>query len=156
MRTVLLATLLTSLLISPALPNENRPTLQRASPPKESTNRAKAGFYLEIKRSYLRAYPGWQKKTISLLRRNGLAAFDGEPNNRTIAGEITNIESLEKISRPKSVIGAVYVGPYRSRAVAEQMMPELLSALKPMIDREKKNDELNDRYLFLVGVVKVL
>lgn len=155
MRRILLATLLTSLFISPALHVGNASSYQRPSPPKKFTRNADVGFYLEIKRSYVRAYPGWQKKTINLLKRNGISAFNGEPINRTVAGELTHFESLEETSQPKSVIGAVYAGPYPSRAVAEQMIPKLLSALKPLIDREKKHDELNNRYLFLVGVVEV-
>jgi hypothetical protein len=155
MRRLLLATLLTSLLISPVLLARNGSTPQRASSQKKFSNQASAGFYLEIKRSYVRAYPGWQKKTISLLKLNGIAAFNGEPHNRITTGAVTSIESLEETSRPKSVVGAVYVGPYASRAVAEQTIPELLLALKPLINREKKHDELHNRYLFLVGVVEV-
>jgi hypothetical protein len=36
------------------------------------------------------------------------------------------------------------------------MIPQLLSALKPLIDDEKKDDELHNRHLFLVGVVRVM
>lgn len=119
-------------------------------------NKARLGFYLEIKRSYVRAYSGWQKKTITLLRLNGFPAFNGEPNRKISAGEISTMESIERTSRPRLIISAVYVGPYQSRAAAEDMIPELLSALKPLVDDEKKNDELNNRYLFLVGVVRVI
>jgi hypothetical protein len=158
MRQILISTLLTSLLISPTANAENRSTLHSAATQikKRSTNKARSGFYLEIKRSYVRAYPGWQKKTITLLRLNGFAAFNGEPNKQISAGDISNIESIERTSRPRLIISAVYVGPYQSSAVAEDMIPELLSGLKPLIDDEKKNDELNNRYLFLVGVVRVI
>jgi hypothetical protein len=104
----------------------------------------------------VRAYPGWQKKTIALLKLKGFAAFNGEPKNQVIADNISNVESLERTSRPRLVISAVYAGRYDSRTTAEQMIPGLLAALRPMIDAEKKNDELNNRYLFLVGVVRVL
>jgi hypothetical protein len=158
MRQILISTLLISLLISSTSNAENKSTLHSASNQikKRSTNNARSGFYLEIKRSYVRAYSGWQKKTITLLRRNGFAAFNGEPNKQIGAGDISNVESIERTSRPRLVISAVYVGPYHSRAVAEDMIPELLSALKPLIDEKKKNDELNNRYLFLVGVVRVI
>jgi hypothetical protein len=44
----------------------------------------------------------------------------------------------------------------RSREAAERVIPELLLALKPLIDDEKRDDELANRYLFLVGVVRVI
>ena len=158
MRQILISTLLISLLISPTSNAEDKSNLHGASTQikKRSTNKARSGFYLEIKRSYVRAYSGWQKKTIALLRLNGFAAFNGEPNKQISAGDISHMESIERNSRPRSIISAVYVGPYQSSAVAEDMIPELLSALKPLIDDEKKNDELNNRYLFLVGVVRVI
>ena len=157
MRQILISILLISVLSSSASNAENKSTLHGASTQirKSPATKAPSGFYLEIKRSYVRAYSGWQKKTITLLKLKGFAAFNGEPMNRVSAGKISNMESLEKTSRPKLIISSVYVGPYRSSAAAERMIPALLSALKPLIDAEKKDYELNNRYLFLVGVVRV-
>ena len=157
MRQILIPTMLIALLSSSASNAENKSTLHGAATQigKSSANKARPGFYLEIKRSHVRAYSGWQKKTITLLRLKGFAAFNGEPKNQISTGQISNMESLEKYSRPRLIISAVYVGPYQSRAAAERMIPKLLLALKPLIDDEKKNDELNNRYLFLVGVVRV-
>lgn len=123
---------------------------------RSSTNKARSGFYLEIKRSYVRAYPGWQKNTIALLRPKGFEAFNGDPKNNDIADNIRNLESIEKTAKPTLIVSSVYVGPHRSREQAEHRIPKLLSALKPLIDREKKNDELHNRSLFLVGVVRVI
>ena len=122
---------------------------------KASARQAPSGFYLEIKRSYVRAYPGWQKKTIALLKAKGFAAFNGNPRGRTVTDEMQSVESVEKTARPINVVGAVYVGPYQTREAAEESITPLLAALKPLIDDEKKNDELHNRHLFLVGVVRV-
>jgi hypothetical protein len=43
-----------------------------------------------------------------------------------------------------------------SEKTAKKMIPKVLSALRPLMVEEKKNDELNNRYLFLIGVVKVI
>ncbi len=158
MRRILIPPLLIALLISPISYAENKLTLQSNSTKikKTSTNKARSGFYLEIKRSYVRAYSGWQKRTIALLRPKGFEAFNGNPKNQISTDNILSVESLEKTAKPRLIISSVYVGPYQSREVAEHMIPELLSALKPLIDDEKKNDELNNRYLFLVRVVRVI
>jgi hypothetical protein len=66
------------------------------------------------------------------------------------------VESLEQTSEPRSSISSVYVGPYPSAKTAEKIIPKLLAALKPLIVKEKKNDGLHNRYLFLVGVVRVI
>jgi hypothetical protein len=157
MRQFLLSSFLIALLISSTSNAQNESTPHGTSTQLERkyTNKVSSGFYLEIKRSYVRAYSGWQKKTISLLRVKGLVAFNGEPQNQIYAGNVSNVESMERTTKPRSIISAVYVGPYQSRALAEDMMPKLLSALKPLIDEEKKTDELNNRHLFLVGVVRV-
>jgi hypothetical protein len=157
MRRILVPFLLIALLISPISYAENKLTSQSSSAntKSSSTNKARSGFYLEIKRSYIRAYSGWQKKTIALLRPKGFEAFNGDPKNHDIADNVRNIESIEKTTKPRLIISSVYVGPYQSREQAEHRIPKLLSALKPLIDHEKKNDELNERSLFLVGVVRV-
>jgi hypothetical protein len=157
MRPFLIPTLLIILIISPISYAENKLALQDASTHTKttSTNKARSGFYLEIKRSYVRAYSGWQKKTITLLRSKGFKAFNGNPKNQISADNILSMESMEQTSKPILIISPVYVGPFKSRKVAEHMIPKLLSALKPLIDEEKKNDGLNNRYLFLVGVVRV-
>jgi len=158
MRRILVPFLLLTLLITPISYAENRLTLQGSSAKIKSstTNKVPSGFYLEIKRSYVRAYPGWQKNTIALLRPKGFEAFNGDPKNNDIADNIRNIEYIEKTTKPTIIISSVYVGPYRSRQQAERSIPKLLAALKPLIDREKKNDELHNRSLFLVGVVRVI
>ncbi|MDQ2921933.1 MAG: hypothetical protein M3R52_10035 [Acidobacteriota bacterium] len=158
MRCLLIPFLLIALLISPIAQAENKLTPQSnsAKVKKSSTNKARSGFYLEIKRSYIRAYSGWQKKTIALLRPKGFDAFNGDPQNQSIADNMMSIESIEKTVKPRLVISSVYVGPYRSKEEAERTIRKLLSALKPLIDREKKNDELHNRYLFLVGVVRII
>ena len=158
MRRILIRAMLIALLISPISYAENKVTLQSPSTKikKTSTNKVRSGFYLEIKRSYVRAYPGWQKKTIALLRSKGFKAFNGDPKNQISADNTLSMGSLEKTATPSLIISSVYVGSYKSREVAEHMIPQLLSALKPLIDNEKKNDELNNRYLFLVGVVRVM
>lgn len=120
-----------------------------------ATKKARSGFYLEIKRSYVRAYSGWQKKTIALLRSKGLEAFNGDPKKQSSAGNVFSVESIEKTSKPRLIISSVYVGPYKSGEAAEHGIRELLSALKPLIEYEKKNDGLHNRHLFLVGVVRV-
>ena len=158
MRRILIPTLLMALLVSPVSHAENKLTPQNAPAKikKAPTNKARSGFYLEIKRSYVRAYPGWQKKTIARLRAKGFAAFNGDPKNPSFADDMWSVESIEKTSKPVIIISPVYVGPYRTREAAEHVIPELLLALKPLIDDEKKNDELANRYLFLVGVVRVI
>ena len=158
MRRILIHALLIALLISPISYAENRITLQSPSAKikETSTNKVRSGFYLEIKRSYVRAYSGWQKKTITLLRSKCFRAFNGDPKNQISADNILSMESLEKTAKPRLLISSVYIGPYKSAEVAEHMIPELLSALKPLIDDEKKNDELHNRYLFLVDVVRVM
>lgn len=158
MRQFLILTLLIPLLTSPISYAENRFTLQDATAnvKKLPTDKARSGFYLEIKRSYIRAYSGWQKKTIALLRSKGFEAFNGDPKDQISADDILSVESLEHTSEPRLIISSVYVGPYSSRKAAEKMIPKLLAALKPLIDYEKKNDELDNRYLFLVGVVRVI
>ena len=158
MRRILIPTLLMALLVSPVSHAENKLTPQNAPAKikKASTNKARSGFYLEIKRSYVRAYSGWQKKTIARLRAKGFAAFNGDPKNPVFADNIWSMESIEKTSKPVIIISPVYVGPYQTREAAEHVIPELLRALKPLIDDEKKNDELTNRYLFLVGVVRVI
>jgi len=157
MRRILIPAVLIALLISPISSAENQTTIQSPSTKvkKASPNKARSGFYLEIKRSYVRAYPGWQKKTIALLRTKGFKAFNGNPKNQISADNIVSMGSLEKTATTRIIISSVYIGPYKSREVAEHMIPQLLSALKPLIDDEKKNDELHNRYLFLVGVVRV-
>ncbi len=122
---------------------------------KAPARQAPRGFYLEIKRSYVRAYPGWQKKTIALLKAAGFAAFNGKPRGRVVAGETPGFESIEQTAKPVSDIGAVYVGPYHTREEAEARITSLLAALKPLIDDEKKGDGLHNRHLFLVGVMRV-
>jgi len=157
MRQFLILTLLITLLISPVSQAENKYTLQDAlTNIKEiSTNKARSGFYLEIKRSYIRAYSGWQQNTIGLLRSKGFKAFNGVPKHEISADNMSTVKFLEQTSEPRVIISSVYVGPYPSAKAAEQMIPKLLSALKPMIVDEKRNDELHNRYLFLVGVVSV-
>src|SRR6266545_2418122 len=120
MRQILVSTFLICLFIASTAKSENRSTLHSASTQikKRFTNKARSGFYLEIKRSYVRAYSGWQKKTITLLRLNGFAAFNGEPNKRISIREISTMESIERTSRPRLIISAVYVGPYQSRGPA--------------------------------------
>jgi hypothetical protein len=158
MRRILIPFLLIVLLIAPISYAENKLTLQSSSAKikRSSTSKARSGFYLEIKRSYVRAYSGWQKNTIALLRPKGFDAFNGDPKNHNFADNIWSLESIEKTTKPTLVISSVYVGPYRSRQQAERKIPKLLSALKPLIAREKKNDELHNRSLFLVGVVRVI
>lgn len=155
MRRFLITALLALLSISPALRAQNVSPIRASSAQIKisSANKAKSGFYLEIKRSYVRAHSSWQKRTITLLKFKGFAAFTGEPKSQI---SDNNIKALEKTSSPRSAISSVYVGPYQSEAIAERMIPDLLAALKPLIDDEKKNDELDNRYLFLVGVVRVL
>ena len=157
MRQILVPTLLSVLLISQSSPAEDRPKLQTLSTQikKRPANKARSGFYLEIKRSYVRAYTGWQKKTITLLRSKGFDAFNGDAKNQVSAENIISIESIEKTSKPTLVISSVYIGPYPTEQQAESMIPELLSALKPLIDHEKKSDGLHNRHLFLVGVARV-
>jgi len=157
MRCLLVLILLIALLVSSISDAKNNVTLQKASTEleKTSTNKARSGFYLEIKRSYVRAYSGWQKKTIALLRPKGFLAFNGNPKNRMMADNIWSVEAIEKTSKPVNIMSAVYIGPYQTREAAERMIPELLLALKPLIDDEKKNDELNKRHLFLIGAVRV-
>ena len=123
---------------------------------KEKSNKAQSGFYLEIKRSYIRAYPGWQRKTITKLRAKGFEAFNAEPKDEIRADSRLTVKSLEQTTTPGLVISSVYVGPYRSEKAAKKMIPKILSALRPLIVNEKKNDELNNRYLFLIGVVRVM
>ena len=158
MRRILIPAVLIALLVSPISYAENKITLQSPSTKikKTSTNKVRSGFYLEIKRSYVRAYSGWQKKTIALLRSKGFKAFNGDPKNQISADNIVSMGSLEKTATPRIIISSVYIGPYKSMEVAEDMIPHLLSALKPLIDDEKKNDGLHNRYLFLVGVVRVM
>jgi hypothetical protein len=83
-------------------------------------------------------------------------AFNGDPKNPSFADDMWSVESIEKTSKPVIIISPVYIGPYRTREAAEHVVPEILLALKPLIDDEKKNDELANRYLFLVGVVRVI
>ncbi|HLO00482.1 MAG TPA: hypothetical protein VK208_18635 [Pyrinomonadaceae bacterium] len=156
MRQLLTSTLLI-FLIFPCSVAGNTSSAQNAATqnPQTTSTKARPGFYLEIKRSYIRAYPGWQKETIDLLRARGFDAFNGNPKNQTSVDRLQSMESLEQVSKPTLIISSVYVGPYKSRKTAERMVPRLLLALKPLIDAEKKNDELNSRYLFLVGVVVV-
>jgi hypothetical protein len=158
MRRIRIHAALIALLVSSIAYAENKITLQSPSTKikKTSTNKVRSGFYLEIKRSYVRAYSGWQKKTIALLRSKGFKAFNGDPKNQISADNIVRMGSLEKTATPRIIISSVYIGPYNSRELAEQMIPQLLSALKPLIDDEKKDDELHNRYLFLVGVVRVM
>ncbi|MEA2205233.1 MAG: hypothetical protein QOE77_2009 [Blastocatellia bacterium] len=149
---------LITLIIAPVSPAENDHAFQAGSTNiKEiSTNKAGSGFYLEIKRSYIRAYPGWQQDTITRLRAKGFAAFNAEPKDEIRADGKLTAQSLEQIATPKLVISSVYVGPYMSEKTAKKMIPKVLSALRPLMVEEKKNDELNNRYLFLIGVVKVI
>ncbi|MFN2492301.1 MAG: SPOR domain-containing protein [Pyrinomonadaceae bacterium] len=150
MRRILISAFLTCLFICPTLYAQNSSTRPGQLTPSKGTiaNKAQSGFYLEIKRSYIRAYPGWQKKTIALLKPKGFKAFNGEATNQTTADNLSRMESLEKHVKPRLLISSVYVGPYESREAAERMIPRLLSALKALIDREKKNDGLHNRYLF--------
>jgi len=154
---ILLLILQIALLIPPTSHAENSRTLQESpNPVKErSSNKAQPGFYLEIKRSYVRAYAGWQKRAIGLLRAKSFQAFNGDPQYRITESNLVTIEFLKKTSKPTQIISPVFIGPYPSGEVAEKKIPELLSALKPLIDDEKKNDELHNRHLFLVGVVRV-
>jgi hypothetical protein len=122
----------------------------------ERSNKAQPGFYLEIKRSYIRAYSGWQEHTITLLRSKGFDPFNAEPKGEIRADSRLTVKSLEQTSTPKLVISSVYVGPYRSEKAARKMIPKVLSALRPLVVDEKKNDELDNRYLFLIGVVRVI
>ena len=155
MRRILILALLIAPLIPPISRAENRLTLQSAVTEIKPTNKARAGFYLGIKRSAVSAYPGWQGRTIALLRRRRFRAFNGDPKNQIGAHNIVTLESLEQTAEPSSVISAVYVGPYRSRQAAEHVIPKLLSALKPLTDDELKHWELKNRHLFLVGTVRV-
>ena len=123
---------------------------------KERSNKAQPGFYLEIKRSYIRAYSGWQENTITLLRSKGFEGFNAEPKGEIRADSRLTLKFLEQTATPKLILSSVYVGPYRSEKAAKKMIPKVLSALRPMIVKEKKNDELNNRYLFLIGVVRVI
>jgi len=155
---VLVLSLLITWPLSPVSRAEDKCALPDASTNirQSSANQAVSGFYLEIKRSYIRAYPGWQKATITLLRSKGFKAFNGDPEDHEMgAGKILTVKSLERTAKPRVAISSVYVGPYPSGKVAEKMIPRLLAALRPLIVKEKKNDGLNNRYLFLVGVVRV-
>jgi hypothetical protein len=157
MKEYLLPALLISLIISLISPARNAALQDGPTNIKEiSTNKARSGFYLEIKRSYIRAYSGWQEHTITILRSKGFEAFNAEPKDEIRADSRLTVKSLEQSSTPKLVISSVYVGPYRSEKAAQKMIPKVLSALKPLIVDEKKNDELNNRYLFLIGVVRVI
>ncbi|MDX6614770.1 MAG: hypothetical protein QOD75_3956 [Blastocatellia bacterium] len=158
MKFLITLSLIITLLLSPIARAENKCARPDASTNirELSDNKAPSGFYLEIKRSYIRAYPGWQQNTIILLRSRGFKAFNGDPRDQEMgADQILTVKSLKQSSKPRLAISSVYVGPYPSGKVAEKMIPKLLAALKPLIVKEKKNDELNNRYLFLVGVVRV-
>jgi len=148
--------ILITLLVFPVSYSESGYEPQARFSLKERSNKAQPGFYLEIKRSYIRAYSGWQENTITLLRSKGFPAFNAEPKDETRADGRLTLKSLEQSSTPKLVISSVYVGPYESEKTAKKMIPKVLSALRPLIVREKKNDQLNNRYLFLIGVVQVI
>lgn len=120
-----------------------------------SNIRSRPGYYLEIKRSYLRAYSGWQRKTIALLRSRHFSAFTGQPQNMTTVDGVMTTESLVSTTKALNTTSSVFVGPYSTKADADERISEVLAALRPLIKKEKQRDQLQNRYLFLVGVVRV-